>query len=611
MGSRADPSADGSTAASPWTDAPRAASCALVYSDVRHVPTINQILEDVEEVLFKYGLAARRLGDEIRSGQGYPESLRKLLSDCVLGVVVLDGLRPNVTYELGFLLGLSKPVIVLQSASAVVSVKTLYDDHGGLQKKQFDDAFQNPYLRQDHFSDFDRAHVGFFDTTARRGEPKHLKTLLGVEIGRRRNEIISETTRSQTTGSPQAAVNALSGPVADLAQLYYAKPEDVDVSALRQAWEAVRTRSEQHGIRVPPATTLVAAATWMSKAETLFSRPDDRRSALTAALELYEQALGDLSQDANPERWAEAQFGVGWATRELSLWGDRATRIRKAIAAFEQALKVRTLESFPIDFALTQHHLGLAFWSLAVVEDKVQNCKRAIVAFEQALKVRTRERLPREFASTQTSLGIAFRVIAEIENKAENCRKAIAAQEQALKVLTRERYPKDFAAAQNNLGNAFCTLAEVEDKAENCRKGLAAYEQALKVRTLDRFPREFAMTQNNLGNAFHALAGVEDKAGNCKKAINAFEQALKVLTRERFPFDFAWTQRNLGKAFHTLAGVEDKTRNCGKAIAALEESARLLAQHDVPGLLAAATEDLAQARASCGDTGDGGREPQA
>ena len=551
MGSSKDNPAAESATEPTLTDSPRAATCALVYSDVRHVPNINQILEDIEEVLLDHGFAAQRLGDEIRTGQGYPESLRRLLSDCVLGVVVLDGLRPNVAYELGFLFGMNKPVIVLQSVGAEVAARTLYDDSGGLQKKQFD-SLKNPVLRQDHFSDFDRTHVGFFDCAARRGEPRHLKALLNEEIGSKRNEIVTETTRSQTVDSPQAAVNELSEPVAELARLYYTKPEDVDVSVLRRTWDAVRTRAEQHGIHVPPATSLMAAATWVSKAGTLSAEPDERKAALTTALELYEQALSNLNQDTNPERWASAQFGIGYVNNELLLWSDRAKRSRKAIAAFEQALKVRTIDRFPLEFAQAQNTLGNAFRSLAVVENTVQNCRKAIAAYEQALRVRTLDRSPWEFAQ-----------------------------------------------AHNNLGNAFRTLAEVEDKAENCRKAIAAHEQALKVRTLDRFPVDFAKTQNNIGNAFYTLAEVEDKARNSKKAVAAFEQALKVRTLDRFPIQYAITRNNLGNAFRTLAEVEDKARNCDKAIAALEDAARVLSQQNCPGPLATVMQGLEQARSFC------------
>ncbi len=655
MGTSEDSSAAESAAELTPTDSPRAATCALVYSDVRHVPNINQILEDIEEVLFDHGFAAHRLGDEIRTGQGYPESLRRLLSDCVLGVAVLDGLRPNVAYELGFLFGMNKPVIVLQSVHAEVAAKTLYSDSGGLQKRQFD-SLRNPALRQDHFSDFDRTHVGFFDCAARKGDPRHLKTLLNDELDRKRNEIVTETTRSQTTGSPQDTVNELSEPVAELARLYYGKPEEVDVVALRRTWDAVRTRAEQHGIHVPPATTLMAAATWMSKAGTLSARPEDRKDALATALELYEQARSNLAESTASEQWADAQFGIGCANNELSLWDDPAERnrraidafeqalkvytsdrfptdfattqnnlgnalrslaeiadkaenCRKAIAAFEQALKVRTLERFPTDFAATWNNLGNALNSLAEVEDKAENCKKAIAAFEQALKIRTLDRHPTEFATTQNSLGNAFSTLAEVEDKAENCRKAIAAFEQALKVRTRDRSPLDFAATQSNLGTAHNKLADAEDKAENCRKAIAAYEQALKVRTRDRLPIQYASTQNNIGNAFRALAEAENRAENCRKAIAAYEQALKVRTRDGFPLQYAVTHNNLGNAFRTLATVEDKDRNCRKSIAALEEAARVFSQQNCPGPVAVVMQNLEETMALCHGTGNGGKEP--
>jgi len=575
MGSGQDDSAAESTSEQKSSGTPRAATCALVYSDVRHVPNINQILEDIEEVLFDHGFDAQRLGDEIRSGQGYPDSLRKLLSNCVLGVVVLDGLRPNVTYELGFLLGLNKPVIVLQSVAAFVSVKTLYNDHAGLQKRQFENVLQNPGLRQDHFSDFDRTHVGFFDCTARRGEPRHLKTLLNEELDKHRNEIVNETTRSQTFGSPQDVVNELSEPVAELARLYYARPEDVDVPALRKTWDAIRTSAGQHGILVPPATSLMAAATWMSKAGALWARPDDRKAALATALELYEHTLARLDENETPELWADAQLGIGTANNELSLWEDRAERNRKAVAAYEQALKVYTLDRFPTDFAATQSKLGDALRWLAVVADKAENCRKAIAAYQQALKVRTLDRFPADFAATQSSLGNAFNTLAQVDEKAENCKRSIAAFEQALKVRTLDRHPNDFATTQDNLGNTFSTLAEVEDTAENCRKAIAAYEQALKVRTLETSPLDFAATQSNLGTAYNKLAGVEDKAGNCRKAIAAYEQALKVRTLDRLPVQYASTQNNIGNAFRALAEAEDRAENCRKAIAAYEQALKV------------------------------------
>ena len=48
--------------------------------------------------------------------------------DCVLGIVILDGFRPNVLFEFGVLMGLEKPVVLLKDKNAEINIKTLYGD---------------------------------------------------------------------------------------------------------------------------------------------------------------------------------------------------------------------------------------------------------------------------------------------------------------------------------------------------------------------------------------------------------------------------------------------------------------------------------------------------
>ena len=102
--------------------------CFLVYSSRRHVGYIRPLLEDrIEPVLKERNFTPRRLSEEIRSGEDYLEKLEEIISDCVLGVVVLDGFRPNILFEFGYLLGKGKPVIILQSSGAEINIKTLFN----------------------------------------------------------------------------------------------------------------------------------------------------------------------------------------------------------------------------------------------------------------------------------------------------------------------------------------------------------------------------------------------------------------------------------------------------------------------------------------------------
>ena len=101
--------------------------CFIAYSSGRHVRYIDPLLEDrIESVLRERNFSPKRLGGEIRSGEDYLNKLEEVIDDCVLGVVILDGFRPNVLFEFGFLLGKGKPVIILQSIDAEINIKTLY-----------------------------------------------------------------------------------------------------------------------------------------------------------------------------------------------------------------------------------------------------------------------------------------------------------------------------------------------------------------------------------------------------------------------------------------------------------------------------------------------------
>jgi hypothetical protein len=61
----------------------------------------------------------------LESGASQLATIKGLIAGCSFAVVVLDGLRPNVTYEYGLLDAQSKPVILLKEKSAAVDIKSL------------------------------------------------------------------------------------------------------------------------------------------------------------------------------------------------------------------------------------------------------------------------------------------------------------------------------------------------------------------------------------------------------------------------------------------------------------------------------------------------------
>jgi nucleoside 2-deoxyribosyltransferase len=146
----------------------------MVYSEKTHVEYIYPLLSQLEGILEEKGFKPKRLGDEIRNSEDYLETLESMVEDCSLALIVLDGFRPNVLFEFGYLKGKKKPIIVLQSRDAQINIKTLYrdTDDSGLTSTQFHRRLSNPKLDVSfHLSDFAGKHVTKIDWRLKETDP--------------------------------------------------------------------------------------------------------------------------------------------------------------------------------------------------------------------------------------------------------------------------------------------------------------------------------------------------------------------------------------------------------------------------------------------------------
>jgi len=79
--------------------------CFIVFSDRKHVDHIYNIVNCVRDCLSKRGFKTELLSEETVPDEHFGERFEKLADECVLGIVILDGFRPNVLFEYGFLRG--------------------------------------------------------------------------------------------------------------------------------------------------------------------------------------------------------------------------------------------------------------------------------------------------------------------------------------------------------------------------------------------------------------------------------------------------------------------------------------------------------------------------
>jgi hypothetical protein len=88
---------------------------------------VSLLLECIEIVLVPH-FKVERTPSALQSGASQRDQIKRLIQDCTFGIVILDGLRPNVVFEYGMLHGLSRPVIFFKEAEAQVDIRGFLGD---------------------------------------------------------------------------------------------------------------------------------------------------------------------------------------------------------------------------------------------------------------------------------------------------------------------------------------------------------------------------------------------------------------------------------------------------------------------------------------------------
>jgi hypothetical protein len=98
-------------------------TCFVSYSTREaHVGLLIECIEIVLTPHFK----VNRTPSALESGASQRDQIVGLIEDCAFGIVILDGLRPNVVFEYGVLHGLKKPVIFFKEVEAQVDIRGFF-----------------------------------------------------------------------------------------------------------------------------------------------------------------------------------------------------------------------------------------------------------------------------------------------------------------------------------------------------------------------------------------------------------------------------------------------------------------------------------------------------
>jgi hypothetical protein len=165
----------------------------LVYPDPKHATNVQLIINYLEELLRRWGFDVNKLCEKTPPDEHFGENFERLVEKCVLGIVILDGFRPNVLFEYGYLRGNGRVVLPIQHCDARIAIKSLYSlsDHAseaeirnqtGLTQAQFNNL-KEPligYFRQ--LSDRHGINVIEVDCNVELASEKHPKNKIDAEL---------------------------------------------------------------------------------------------------------------------------------------------------------------------------------------------------------------------------------------------------------------------------------------------------------------------------------------------------------------------------------------------------------------------------------------------
>lgn len=554
--------------------------CLIIFSEKVHVKYIYSLLFPIEIVLQEQGLCPQRLGDKIRSSEDYLETLENMVERCSLALIILDGFRPNVLFEFGYIKAKRKPIIILQSKDAKINIKTLYREIGysGLSPKYFK-MLCNPKIDASfHLSDFGGKHISYIDGEAKTTDDFHPSNVLKKELLNKKGQIAKETTRIKTKALPPTMQMEVLESIIEVFGYYYTKAK-VPIEKIEELYSKLKGLTEIHDMKPLIEIYDMLSSIYIKQLGDKYSTSENIRY-LTVAQKINIDILGLLSPKEKEDLRAKILVRNGWISQRLLDYTHESLHGYESITAFEKALELFSSNREKRKYASVQNRIGETYSILADVENGAINLRKAIKAFNEALKIRTREEFLFEYIQTQYNLGAVYWKLSEVQNRIKNSRRSIKEMEKLLKFGKLKLLISGvYGSVQNLLGVAHANLAEVENNRKEYKKVFDFYQEALRQSTLQKDSLSYAVVQNNLGTYYGKMANIEEEANlrkeNCAKAITAFNEVLKVYTYEKFPRDYSITKTNLCEIYRILAEVEDKEINCKKAIENCKEALRV------------------------------------
>ncbi|MEO8758914.1 MAG: caspase family protein [Devosia sp.] len=320
--------------------------------------------------------------------------------------------------------------------------------------------------------------------------------------------------------------------------------------------------------------------------------------ALTAALNVYDEALALAPKDTNPKDWGRLENRLGQAQQTLGARMTDVSMLHASVASFERALTVQTQAAAPDDWAGAQNNLGNVLYSIGNRTKDVPMLEKAVAAMDAALTVFNPTDAPAKWATTQSNraaaqMGLADAIYASVEEvqkeaikagnmDAESLPEVVAARtkaidilniaatslEGALQVRSRADSPLDWAMMQHTRASLLADRGKLAESPDDLRVAADLYREVLTVHDKTKTPVQWSTSAANLASTLRDYGLMTKDAAPLAEAADLLAQAVALTPRAQAPLDWAEFQTKLGNVWSDAVTFDQKPETVDKAVAA-------------------------------------------
>lgn len=300
------------------------------------------------------------------------------------------------------------------------------------------------------------------------------------------------------------------------------------------------------------------------------------------ALAKYKEILKDLSEEENPEIYAQTMNNIGNAYTLNAENRDTLKNILCAIDSYEKALKYYLSKPQDNKTNIARNNLGNAYQILWRVTGKQEDLQTSIKYYQIAARDSWPETHLLEYASLQYNLGFAYAQSGQEELSILSLNKAEEIYNDYLEIHSLADTPLQWAVIQQKLGDLYGILHSIFPTKENYLSSIDAYQKSLKVWSIESYPREYARVQQCLGDIEQISFLTENSGEKIENIILRFTESLSVYTLERYPFDYAKINYALGNAYTHMACNKKQLKYFFSAINSYNEALKVFTKEDYP-----------------------------